>query len=119
MAMSVVTQGHPTLPVVDFVHMHSGLPHGCVETEMIVKERLKTRWNPVSLETESGLSPEPSDKDDTAVWRRRPEVETLREQGPGKDSDSHSPPPSCPVPWLQKRSWPVPRGCWGGRHLHR
>lgn len=58
MAMSVVTEGHPTLPVVDFVHMHSGLPHGCVETEMIVKERLKTRWDPVSLETESGLSPE-------------------------------------------------------------
>lgn len=37
----------------------------------------------------------------------------------GRGPYSHSPPPSCPVPWPQTLSWPVPGGYWDGRHPHR
>lgn len=105
---------------------YSGLPHGAVFKERAswLKniESPRGRWSlRANTEMESG-TPSPQRAEDlqqSLPDTQGPRTETQRPVELGSGPYSHSPPPSCPVPWPQKQSWPVPRGCWDGIHPHR
>lgn len=120
----------PCPPPVAFVHVYSVLLHRALGRRGPTAEgHLKT---PQWVVTEGPPSPETGSGLDTHSWPKRTDKACHFAQVGGADLDwkargkragrgphSHSQPPSCPVPWPQRQSWPVPRGCWGERHPHR